>query len=74
MMEESPSVQSQCGNLEALALLGDVLSVLTEPSNKVIDDTCIEKLLSWLAKVASKSGQSSFLTHVTIPYDAQTPK
>ncbi|XP_071797028.1 BRCA1-associated ATM activator 1-like [Asterias amurensis] len=55
MMEESPSVQSQCGNLEALALLGDVLSVLTEPSNKVIDDTCIEKLLSWLAKVASKS-------------------
>lgn len=62
-MDESAGSQSHCGNFETLSLLGDVLSVLAQPSNKVIDDTCIEKLLSWLTQVASKTGKYLFSAH-----------
>ena len=55
MMAES-EIQSHIGHLDALQLLADVLNVLQDPATQVVDDTCVEKLLSWLTELASKPG------------------
>ncbi|XP_038064281.1 uncharacterized protein LOC119745327 [Patiria miniata] len=37
---------------DAMILLPDVWNILIDPSKKVVDDTCLEKLLSWMVELA----------------------